>query len=289
MHARPAAHRTRHPPQWFGSERVSTSQPLELLPSQLAIVPGHAEGPHRPLVQYSPGACGLVTKNVHTRPQTPQELKSARLLASQPLAAMPSQSAKSCPSIRTHAATAHSPATHREVALARTQRRPQAPQFIGSVMRSGEHPASTTSGAEETSCAPPASGAGHRHAPHPSAAQVRSPMAPGHAQGSRSPVEHPASAASGPPGASAAVARSAGAEASTVGQVHGPSARPSRVQTWAPDAPPTHAHATCAPGRHRSGPSCAAVASGGGWSTPTGATEHPRARRAQIVSQGRMR
>lgn len=91
MHLVPEGHRTPHPPQLAESVRVSTSQPLEGLPSQFAVVLLHGDGPQAPLEQKRDTPRGSVTKNSHRLPHPPQFVTLVRGSVSQPLAGSPSQ------------------------------------------------------------------------------------------------------------------------------------------------------------------------------------------------------
>jgi hypothetical protein len=76
-----------HPPQRMGSLRVSASQPFSATPSQSAK-PALQVNPQRPAVQVGE-ALALAAQAV---PHPPQCAGSVKVLASQPLRAMPSQS-----------------------------------------------------------------------------------------------------------------------------------------------------------------------------------------------------
>jgi hypothetical protein len=113
-------------PQWAGS--------MAVLAQNDPPVPVHAVSgaeqvaPHRPAEQTCPAA--------QVVPQAPQLVLSVRVLTSQPLAGLPSQSSKPA----AQAITAHAPAVQVAVALARLHARPQPPQFCRLVRTSVSQP-----------------------------------------------------------------------------------------------------------------------------------------------------
>lgn len=115
-------------PQLFTSDSVTTSQPLASLPSQLPRPTEHTtlEMPHTPPPQTAVAPVGGVGQRM---PQTPQlAMSPIAVFTSQPLAGLPSQSAK--PVLQ--APRTHSPAVQVAAALAKLQRLPQTPQFVAS-------------------------------------------------------------------------------------------------------------------------------------------------------------
>jgi hypothetical protein len=115
-----AAHTTPQRPQLPVLERVSTSQPLAALPSQLAKPALHAPMPQTP-AEHTDEALALE----QALPQRPQLPVLERVSTSQPFAALPSQSAKPALQVNPHA-----PAEQNNEAFARAgQTRPQPPQF----------------------------------------------------------------------------------------------------------------------------------------------------------------
>ncbi len=130
VHTRPAPHAVEalavlHAPQLLESLAVLTSHPLAALPSQLAKPALHAPITHAPEAHV---AAALAKR--HAVPQPPQLLASApRTLVSQPLLAVPSQSAK--PALQPP--TTQRPDEHAlTLTLASEHRAPHAPQFAGS-------------------------------------------------------------------------------------------------------------------------------------------------------------
>jgi hypothetical protein len=111
-------HRAPQPPQWFTSPRVSVSQPLVTLPSQLPHPAPHV------MPQAPPPHEGAPLTALHTFAQRPQCDTELLVLVSQPLAALPSQSPK--PALQL--ATVQAPALHPATPLAAAQPRPHAPQ-----------------------------------------------------------------------------------------------------------------------------------------------------------------
>jgi hypothetical protein len=115
-----AVHATPQPPQLAVLERVSTSQPLAALPSQLAKPAVQAPMPQTPAV-HTDEALALE----QALPQRPQLPVLERVSTSQPLAGLPSQSAKPTLQVNPHA-----PAAQNTAAFARAvHTRPQPPQF----------------------------------------------------------------------------------------------------------------------------------------------------------------
>jgi hypothetical protein len=124
-------HRPPHLPQCRALLRVSTSQPLAGSPSQSAKPALHAATAQRPAAQAPRALAGA-----HARPQAPQCAALARVSASQPFMASPSQSAK--PSLQ---ALTHAPAAQDTAALARgAHGLPQPPQCAVAVRVSASHP-----------------------------------------------------------------------------------------------------------------------------------------------------
>src|SRR5204862_374760 len=91
-------------PQFFGSERTSSSHPLARLPSQLSYPMLH-ESVHAPAMH---AATAFWPIPMQTLPHAPQLLRSVASFTSQPLLAFPSQSSKPC----TQPADAHAPFWH---------------------------------------------------------------------------------------------------------------------------------------------------------------------------------
>ena len=115
-------------PQLFTSDSVVTSQPLVSTPSQLPRPTEHTtvEMRHMPPPQTAVAPVGGAGQRV---PQPPQLVMSPiAVFTSQPLAGLPSQSAK--PALQ--APRAHRPAAQVAAALAKLQRLPHTPQFIAS-------------------------------------------------------------------------------------------------------------------------------------------------------------
>ncbi len=114
------AQRAPHAPQCVVLVSSAASQPLVRSPSQLAKFVSH-ENEQKP-VEHATRALGPVG---HTAPQRPQLPVSVARFVSQPLAALPSQSAKPTAQV-----TPQAPALHVEVALALAgQVFPHAPQL----------------------------------------------------------------------------------------------------------------------------------------------------------------
>jgi hypothetical protein len=124
LHARP------HVPQWAALVRVSASQPLAALPSQLAKPVAHAVIAQAPAVHAPVPLAGL-----QARPHAPQWVVVSRV-ASQPLAALPSQSPR--PAAQ---ATPQAPALHAAVPpVVAAQARPHVPQWVVDVRVSVSQP-----------------------------------------------------------------------------------------------------------------------------------------------------
>jgi hypothetical protein len=124
-HIVPAAQAVPHAPQLALSLRVSTSQPLATLPSQLAYPVAHAVMVHAPAVQPD-----VALGSAQVRPQAPQLVALVWVLVSQPLAAAPSQ----LPKPAEHPMTVHAPAAQPLVAtLVSAHTAPQALQLAGSI------------------------------------------------------------------------------------------------------------------------------------------------------------
>jgi hypothetical protein len=111
-------------PQSFGSFWVLISQPLAGLWSQSEYPALQDATVQLPPVQPATPFCSL-----QTWPQPPQSFTVVPVLTSQPLAGLPSQSAK--PGL--HDPTVHAPAAHPADPLATEQTRPQEPQSPGLV------------------------------------------------------------------------------------------------------------------------------------------------------------
>jgi hypothetical protein len=100
---RPAPQGIPQPPQWASVERVSVSQPLAGLPSQLPV-----DGAQSATAQADAAHTAVATLgSAQARPQPPQCAALVRVSVSQPLAALPSQSAKPAVQITAQAPTAH--------------------------------------------------------------------------------------------------------------------------------------------------------------------------------------
>jgi hypothetical protein len=104
---------------------VFTSQPLAGLRSQSAVPAGQTV-PQTPAVQRAVAP----PPATHALPHTPQLAVSLPVATSQPLAALPSQLAKPAAQVP----TAQAPAVHTPVPLATSQRVPQPPQWLASVV-----------------------------------------------------------------------------------------------------------------------------------------------------------
>jgi hypothetical protein len=118
-HTRPLAQALPQAPQWVLALRVSTSQPLAALPSQSPRPVAQAATAQAPLSQRA-----VAPASAQVMPQPPQWVALVRVSASQPLAALPSQS----PYGAVHCPTAQRPLRQAAVALATLHRAPQAPQ-----------------------------------------------------------------------------------------------------------------------------------------------------------------
>ena len=120
-----------HAPQWATAVWLSVSQPLVRLPSQLP----------KPVLQRSMAQVpasheGVARGNAQLRPQAPQWEVLVVRLASQPLAAMPSQLSKPASQVP----TAHALALHTAVARGRLHAALQARQWRGSLVRLTSQP-----------------------------------------------------------------------------------------------------------------------------------------------------
>ncbi len=120
-----------HPPQLVVEALRWVSQPLAAAPSQLPKPVAHAPSAHAPPTHDDP-ALG----NAHTPAQLPQRTGSVLRFASQPLAALPSQSAKPARQL----AMPQRPATQAPAALAGAQASPQPPQLCPPARRSASQP-----------------------------------------------------------------------------------------------------------------------------------------------------
>jgi hypothetical protein len=114
---RASAHAALQAPQFIGSEAVF-AQPLPQV-----VVPTPQVAAQAPREQTCPAP--------HAPPQRPQLPLSPSTFTSQPLAALPSQSAKPA----THAPRRHAPASQLAAALAKRHTTPHAPQLFTSVAR----------------------------------------------------------------------------------------------------------------------------------------------------------
>jgi hypothetical protein len=130
----PEGHALPQVPQWPTSLRRSRSQPLGTLPSQLSKLASQEAMVHRPAAQ---PAVPLVAEQ--RLPTAPQWSGLVARFTSQPLAAMPSTSAK--PSVQLPMAQA--PAAQTGAALSSEQALPQAPQLRTSVCASISQPSVT--------------------------------------------------------------------------------------------------------------------------------------------------
>jgi hypothetical protein len=115
------AHARPHDPQFAGSLVVAASQPLVALPS-------HSAKPATQVTAHAPRehAGTPLGRGGQALSQRPQWATALRVSVSQPLVALPSQFEKFVAQV----ATAHAPAVHAAVALARLHPRPQAPQWV---------------------------------------------------------------------------------------------------------------------------------------------------------------
>ncbi len=116
LHAMP------QPPQWARALRVFTSQPSASMALQSAKPSEHAPRVQTPAVQTAAPLAGAG----HAPPQRPQWAALLRVLTSQPLAAIPSQSPKPV----SQDATVHAPAAHPATPLVAEQAVPHAPQWL---------------------------------------------------------------------------------------------------------------------------------------------------------------
>ncbi len=124
------AHEVVQVPQWAASAIKLTSQPSAAVPLQSAKPATQDAMAHVPVAQVE-FACA----KAHAFPHVPQLLVLVRL-ASQPLAALPSQSAN--PPL--HDAMAHCDPVHVGAALESAQTLPHAPQLFLLLVRSTSHP-----------------------------------------------------------------------------------------------------------------------------------------------------
>ncbi len=129
----PAGHTLPQVPQWDRLVRVSVSQPLAGLPSQLLKPAVQPAMPHTPALQE-----GVPLGTAQTRPQAPQWRTSSASTVSQPLASMPSQS----PRPMVQLATPHIPARQVGVAPEAVHATPQRPQWAGLTRTSVSQPLS---------------------------------------------------------------------------------------------------------------------------------------------------
>ena len=118
----PAPHFAPQAPQLFPSVFRFTSQPLAALPSQSPKPLVHEATAQLPALHDA-----VALARLHA-PHLPQLFGSVFRFASQPLAALPSQSPKPV----VHVATAQLPAVHEAVALVRLQTVAQPPQLRAS-------------------------------------------------------------------------------------------------------------------------------------------------------------
>jgi hypothetical protein len=124
-HTRPAAQAVPQPPQLALSLRVSTSQPLAALPSQSRKPVAQAAIAQAPAAQVE-----VALGSAQTRPHAPQLTALVWVSTSQPLAAVPSQSAKPVAQRTTVQAL---PAQPLVATLASAHTVPHAPQWAGSI------------------------------------------------------------------------------------------------------------------------------------------------------------
>jgi hypothetical protein len=120
-----------HAPQCATLDASATSQPLAALPSQSPKPALHEATRHAPAAQAPTPLAGA-----QARLHAPQCVDELAVFTSQPLAALPSQSAKPA----AHDATTHRPPAQALVALARAQRVPQAPQLAALVLSEVSQP-----------------------------------------------------------------------------------------------------------------------------------------------------
>jgi len=126
-----AGHARPHMPQCWTLVAVAASQPLAALPSQLAKPAAQVPTPHAPATQV---AVPLVA--VQARLHMPQWVRLVRVSTSQPLAGLPSQSAK--PALQ--APIAQVPAAQMAAALGKLHARPHMPQWAALVRVSASQP-----------------------------------------------------------------------------------------------------------------------------------------------------
>jgi hypothetical protein len=139
-HVSPAAQALLQRPQWVIEVRVSTSQPLAASPSQFAK-PALQVKAHAPALQVAVA----LARAGQALPHDPQFAAEARVSTSQPLAALPSQSAE--PVMH---ALPHTPAAQVGVPPAEAvQRVVHAPQVAGSVWRLRQEPSQQVSPAPQ--------------------------------------------------------------------------------------------------------------------------------------------
>jgi hypothetical protein len=130
-HTWPAGQARPHMPQLALSVLVLASHPLAGIMSQSAMPIAHVPRAHVPALHVA-----VALGRRHAVPQPPQLLASSpRTLVSQPLDAMPSQSAKPI----AQRTTAHDPSAHAlTLVLGRSHAVPQAPQLRGSMRVSAQ-------------------------------------------------------------------------------------------------------------------------------------------------------
>ncbi len=124
------AHEVVQVPQWAESVIKLTSQPSVAVPLQSEKPATQDASAQLPVEQVE-----FAFAKAHALPHAPQLLVLVRL-ASQPLAALPSQSAN--PTL--HEAMAHCDPVHLGEALERAQTLPHAPQLLLLLVRSTSHP-----------------------------------------------------------------------------------------------------------------------------------------------------
>jgi hypothetical protein len=126
-----ARHTLPQTPQLVALVRTSVSQPFAGLLSQSAKPALQLATEHIP-----PAHAAVALGRLHARPHIPQLVAVVRVSVSQPLAALPSQSAK--PALQ--APITQRPAEHAGVALAAAQVVPQAPQLVAVLVRAVSQP-----------------------------------------------------------------------------------------------------------------------------------------------------
>jgi len=131
LHVPLVGHAVPHAPQCWTLFAVAASQPLAALPSQLAYPAAHAPTPHAPAAHVA-----VPLAAVHARLHMPQWVSDVRVSTSQPLVAMPSQSAK--PALQ--APSTHPPAAQVAAALGKLHARPHMPQWVVLVRVSASQP-----------------------------------------------------------------------------------------------------------------------------------------------------